>query len=329
MNKVRAWFRWIFFLAVTFLAFLWLNNTSMFMTVPEYRPAILAHRGLAQTFPMTDIKWNTNTAAIIYPPEHAYLENTIPSMRAAFECGADLVEFDLRMTRDQKFAVFHDYLLDYRTDGKGNVSDCLMDDLRRLDAGFGYTHDGGVSFLFRGKGIGQIVAFEDILRAFPDRQFLVHVKDSGKEVGAKIVALLQEEEPASIDRLSFYGDHEALIEIKARFPGIRILSKQTAKKALLHYLLFGWTGWVPPATRGDQVFVPIKWAPLLWGWPTKFFHRMNACNTRVVLVAGSGEWSEGFDRPEDLALIPNGFSGYIWTNRADRIVPLLKGFRGR
>ena len=38
-------------------------------------------------------------------------------MRAAFDSGADVVELDVHLTPDGKFAVFHDWTLDCRTDG--------------------------------------------------------------------------------------------------------------------------------------------------------------------------------------------------------------------
>jgi glycerophosphoryl diester phosphodiesterase len=47
-------------------------------------------------------------------------------------------------------------------------------------------------------------------------------------------------------------------------------------------------------------------------------------NTRVVLVAGDGRWSEGFDAVDSLQDIPEGYAGVIWTNRIDRIGPALK-----
>ena len=52
-------------------------------------------------------------------PDHSYLENTIPSMEAAFEAGADSVEFDVQLTKDGEFAVFHDWTLECRTGAEG------------------------------------------------------------------------------------------------------------------------------------------------------------------------------------------------------------------
>ena len=35
------------------------------------------------------------------------------------------------------------------------------------------------------------------------------------------------------------------------------------------------------------------------------------------------DFSSGIDRAEDFALLPAGFAGGIWTNRIDRIAPLV------
>jgi len=47
--------------------------------------------------------------------------------------------------------------------------------------------------------------------------------------------------------------------------------------------------------------------------------RMDKVDTRVILVAVSGDYSSGFDTREDLRRIPPGYSGGIWTNRIDRL----------
>lgn len=154
-HAVARWsqqhWRWLAVCGVIIMG-LWLNNTSLF--APRQRPRILAHRGLAQTFDYSKVGNDTNTAAIMDKPEHPYLENTIPSMRAAFDHGADVVELDLKLTKDQQLAVFHDATLEYRTEAKGEIGNYTMTELKHLDIGYGYTADGGKSFPFRGKGVG-------------------------------------------------------------------------------------------------------------------------------------------------------------------------------
>ena len=66
------------------VAFIFVNNTVLLAAPRSGRPMILAHRGMAQTFPSDGLTNDTCTATRIYPPTHEFLENTIPSMREAF-----------------------------------------------------------------------------------------------------------------------------------------------------------------------------------------------------------------------------------------------------
>jgi glycerophosphoryl diester phosphodiesterase len=183
------------------LLFLWLNITSLFASDKKKEITLLAHGALGQSYNLEGVKWNTNTAAIIHKPDHFYIGNTLPSIRAAFNCGADIVEFDIRLTKDKQLAVFHDYTLEYRTDGKGSVSDYTMDELRLLDVGFGYTADNGKTFPLRGKGTGLMPSIGDVFRTFPDREFLVHIKDGGDEIGTVLLHFLKTLSDSTINNL--------------------------------------------------------------------------------------------------------------------------------
>ncbi|WP_417309815.1 glycerophosphodiester phosphodiesterase family protein, partial [Devosia sp.] len=59
---------------------------------------LIAHRGVHQTFDHTGLGRDGCSAERIYPPTTDYLENTLPSMQAAFDAGADIVEFDVHPT---------------------------------------------------------------------------------------------------------------------------------------------------------------------------------------------------------------------------------------
>ena len=65
-----------------------------------------------------------------------------------------------------------------------------MDDLRRLDAGFGYTADNGKTFPFRGQGVGLIPSLTDVLGAFPHRRFLINVKSNDPSEGIRLASAL-------------------------------------------------------------------------------------------------------------------------------------------
>jgi hypothetical protein len=56
-----------------------------------------------------------------------------------------------------------------------------MEELRTLDVGYGYTADDGLSYPFRGTGIGLLPSLDDVLSSFPTQAFLIHVRDGGAE----------------------------------------------------------------------------------------------------------------------------------------------------
>jgi len=57
------------------------------------------------------------------------------AFRRALELGADMIELDVRLTRDGVPVVIHDETLSRTTDGEGSVGETAFSDLRRLSAG--------------------------------------------------------------------------------------------------------------------------------------------------------------------------------------------------
>ncbi|SEM92480.1 glycerophosphodiester phosphodiesterase family protein [Lihuaxuella thermophila] len=315
--------KWIY-VSLLFLLFVYLNNSSLLVAENQGKPLLLAHRGLAQTFPMEGLTNETCTAKRIYQPEHPYLENTIPSMKAAFQAGADVVELDVHPTKDGKWAVFHDWTLECRTNGKGVTRDHTLAELKKLDIGYGYTADGGKTFPFRGKGVGLMPSLDEVFRQFPNQSFLIHIKSDDPKEGIQLAGYLSKLPPSHLDKLAVYGGDQPIQALQERLPGMRVMSKQTMKDCLVPYIAVGWTGYVPSSCSRTQLHIPEKIAPWLWGWPDRFLQRMDQHDTRVILVAGGGGFSEGFDTAEDLKRLPRHYTGGIWTNRIDRVAPLLK-----
>ena len=132
-KRIKVWL----LCSLAALMFLWLNNTTLFSSNIG-QPVLIAHRGLAQEFHPEHEDYR-RCLSRVYPPAHTYIENTIPSIEAAFDLGAAYVEIDIRRTADGEFAVFHDDTLDCKTEASGYVSDHSMDELRALDLGFGYV----------------------------------------------------------------------------------------------------------------------------------------------------------------------------------------------
>ena len=64
-------------------------------------------------------------------------EGTLAAFRAAITAGADMLEFDVRRTRDGELVVLHDETVDRTTNGSGRVADLTFAEVRALDAGDG------------------------------------------------------------------------------------------------------------------------------------------------------------------------------------------------
>lgn len=109
----------------------------MILLDPAARP-VIAHRGASGQFP----------------------ENTLLAFREAVAQGADAVELDIRLTRDDVPVVMHDATLDRTTDGKGSVGERDLEALRGLDAGRGEP----------------VPTLEAVLEALPETPLLVEVK---------------------------------------------------------------------------------------------------------------------------------------------------------
>lgn len=64
-------------------------------------------------------------------------ENTLPAFELALAQGAEGVELDVHLTRDDALVVIHDETLERTTDGNGWVADRSLAELRTLDAAAG------------------------------------------------------------------------------------------------------------------------------------------------------------------------------------------------
>ncbi len=64
-----------------------------------------------------------------------YPENTMAAFRGAVNIGADMIELDVLLSKDNIPVVFHDAMLDKKSNGKGLVSEYTVQELKELDAG--------------------------------------------------------------------------------------------------------------------------------------------------------------------------------------------------
>lgn len=63
-------------------------------------------------------------------------ENTLASFRKALDLGVDMIEMDVRMTKDKQIVVIYDETVDRTTtNGQGYVHDYTLEEIKKLDAG--------------------------------------------------------------------------------------------------------------------------------------------------------------------------------------------------
>lgn len=321
--------RWIALATTASVGFvLFLNNSSALATPPSGSPGVLAHRGIHQTFPSDGVTRDTCTANRIHPPTNPYLENTLPSMKASFEAGATALELDVHPTTDGEFAVFHDWTLECRTNGRGVTREQTMSYLRTLDLGHGYTADDGATFPFRGKGVGMMPTLGEVLRIFPDRRFLLNIKSNDPMEADRLLAYLKSRGIAADDKLWIYATRRPLERLLRIAPKARVASRQGMKACATAYIATGWSGHVPRACRGKFIAIPTNLAPLFWGWPNRLQHRMKKADVEILLVGPVGKGGgTGVDRIEDLRAVPDGFRGYVITDRVEIIGPAVRARR--
>jgi glycerophosphoryl diester phosphodiesterase len=311
------------------IAALYVFNASWRVSPPEAGGLrLIAHRGVHQTYHREGLKNDTCTAQRIYPPAHDYIENTIRSMQAAFAAGADIVELDVHPTTDGRFAVMHDWTLDCRTEGKGETRSHALAYLKTLDVGYGYTADGGRTFPLRGRGVGLMPELTEVFTAVPQGRFLINFK-SREEREGDMLASLMAAQPAWRPAVwgAYGGDEPTFRAAKLMGSDLKVWSRRGLVKCLGSYAALGWTGYVPQACRNTTVMIPLNVAPWLWGWPHLLVGRLHEAGSEVILLGpleAGDPGTAGIDSLEQLAKVPTGFSGYLWTNRIEVIGPAVK-----
>jgi len=306
-----------------FLAAVYLENASWPVRTLEMPAALMAHRGVHQTFPSGGLTNETCTAAIINPPIHGFLENTLPSIKAALDHGAGWIEIDIQPTTDGEFVVFHDWTLDCRTDGSGRTRDHSLAQLKALDIGYGYTADKGQSYPFRGQFSGAMPTLTEVLQAFPEAHFMINMKSRSEDEARALSGYVP---AADWPRLSVTAHEKPAAIIRKARPDIPVMSRQQARTCMKSYILTGWSGHIPASCHNMWVPVPVNMRRLVWGWPHRFEQRLQSVGSRSMLLGPlvNGK-TTGIDSDHLFKSVPGNYQGIVMTNKIEEIGPLSRG----
>ncbi|MGB6894323.1 MAG: glycerophosphodiester phosphodiesterase [Dehalococcoidia bacterium] len=188
------------------------------------RPLAFAHRGGARLWP----------------------ENTMTAFQGAVDLGYRYLETDVHATRDGVLVTIHDGTLERTTDGSGPVSAITLEELKRLDAGYRFSPDGGRTFPFRGKGI-TVATLAEVAEAFPDVRLNVEVKQSEPPlVDAVAAAVALIEERALHDRILVASFDDRVIQEFRRRMGDHVATSSATWEATRFWLAsrVGLTRWL-------------------------------------------------------------------------------------
>ena len=140
----------------------------------EPRPLIVAHRGLLRHSP----------------------ENTLANFRACLELRLGF-EFDVSRTKDGHLVCIHDNTVDRTTNGKGQVENLTLDEIRKLDVGSWFDAN------FAGEKVPTIDEVLSLVAEYRQHNVLIAVDLKAADVGQDVVKLA--EKHGVLHRLLFIG----------------------------------------------------------------------------------------------------------------------------
>lgn len=320
---MKMWGRRIgFVLALAFLVLTFVN-ASWLADSPRGYVKLVAHRGLMQ-LPRPDAEGDCKAQAI-EPPIHDFIENTLPALAQAKRLGAQMIEIDPAPTADGRFVLFHEAALDCRTNGAGPVSAQTLEQLKALDAGYGYSPDGGKTFPLRGLGQGLIPSLEEAVATAGDTALLFNLRFADAGTAERFVATLKAAGRDPVERRdAFSGPEAALAPIRAAWPGVLAYSDEQVAACTRAYLWQGWLGLTPAACQGSMIAIPLNRQWAFAGWPNRLQARMEAAGAKVILIGPSADKPRGLDLPEQVGEIPASFTGYVWVDDIWSVGPALR-----
>lgn len=143
------------------------SNHPFFVKINK-RPLVIAHRGGTGIFP----------------------ENTLYAFENSWKLGVDILELDIHETADGKLVVIHDKTVDRTTDGEGNIREKTLEEIKKLNAGYKFSKDGGQTFPLREQKI-TIPTLEEVFKALPDARFNIEMKPESPTIADSLCKLIR------------------------------------------------------------------------------------------------------------------------------------------
>ena len=118
-------------------------------------------------------------------------ENTLALFKQTVDLGVDILEMDLRRTKDGVLVVLHDRTVDRTTNGSGAVENLTLEALKNLDAAYHWSPDDGLNFPLRGRGI-TVPTLAEVFETFPQMHIILEIKDPQPDMIASLGRIIRE-----------------------------------------------------------------------------------------------------------------------------------------
>lgn len=177
--------------------------------------------------------------------------DTLFAFEQAVEIGADVLEMDAHITKDGEIVLMHDEKVDRTTDGAGLIEDLTLAELKKLDAAYQWSNDGGQTFPFRGLGI-EVPALRELFEKFPDMRYLIEIKLTQNPIVRPFCNLIREYNmQAQVIVGSFHDD--AMAQFRETCPEV---ATGGSRGEVTPYVILGkifLSGWISPEYQALQV----------------------------------------------------------------------------
>ena len=128
-------------------------------------------------------------------------ENTLKAIERAIKMGANFVEVDVRVSKDNELVIMHDPDVNRTTDGNGLIKDYTVQELKNFDAGEGES----------------IPTLEEVIACVKDSiGLIIEIKEPGTEV--KILEKVDEHNLENVILTSFY--HKSIKNARKTDPSV-------------------------------------------------------------------------------------------------------------
>ncbi|PWH17415.1 MAG: glycerophosphodiester phosphodiesterase [Anaerolineae bacterium] len=236
--------------------------------------------------------------------------NTLFAFQKAATLGVDVLEMDLHITSDDVLVLIHDETVDRTTDGSGWVEEMTLAELKRLDAGYRWSSDGGQTFPFRGQGL-TVPTLEEVFQAFPGYRMVMELKKTERSMAQPLCALIRRYNMQKRVLIASFYD-QRMAEFRRICPEVATSSarQETTTFVLLSKVFLG--GLVFPSYQSLQVPEASSGIRVL---TAQFIRAAHARNLKVE------PWT--IDDPQQMRqLIEWGVDGII-TDRPDLLLEVL------